>query len=119
MEAMPVQLSDYAAPDWPDALIDTLHAAIASKLEQNPRLLGIAVHNLSIWRRRHPEQRNLIRRWKVIVYTWDFDDILGLLRDASADARRLRRESPFCGILTPEEIARACMDAGKRAQKPA
>lgn len=105
---------DVSSPGWSDALIDALHLAIADKLEHNPRLLGIAVHNLSVWRRRHPEQRQVIRQWKIVVYTWDFADILRFLRDPSPDARKLRRESPFCGILTPEEIASAVLAASTR-----
>lgn len=112
MPAKPVKLSDYTSPDWSDLFIDALHLAIADKLEQNPRLLGIAAHNLSLWRRNHPEQRSLIRQWKMIVYTWDFSDILSFLREASPEARDLRRMSPFCGILTAEEIARTVVAAG-------
>jgi len=48
----------------------------------------------------------------MIVYTWDFSDILSFLREASPEARDLRRMSPFCGILTAEEIARTVVAAG-------
>lgn len=106
------------SPDWSDLLIDRLHFAIADKLEQNPRLLGIAVHNLSVWRRQHPEQRKLIRQWKIIVYTWEFSEILRFLRDPAPDARKLRRESPFCGILTADEIAGTLLTASTQTERP-
>lgn len=106
--------ADRTDPDWSDALIDALHVAIADKLAHNPRLLGIAVNNLSIWRRQHPEQRAMVRRWKIIVYTWEFADILAFLRSPAPEARELRRMSPFCGILTPHEIAQAVVAAPPR-----
>jgi hypothetical protein len=109
MDEKTLPFADYTSPDWSDVLIDALHIAIADKLEKNPRLIGIVVHNLSIWRRRHPEQQRLVRQWKVIVYTWEFADILRFLREPSADARQMRRMSPFCGILTAEEIAGTCV----------
>lgn len=53
----------------------------------------------------------MVRRWKIIVYTWEFAEILAFLRSPAAEARELRRVSPFCGILTPHEIAQAFVTA--------
>jgi|GEM_PF-2839638 len=108
MNTSQVSFAEYCSPDWSDALIDALHLAVADKLERNPRLLGIAVHHLSLWRRHHPDQQRLVKQWKVIVYTWEFPDIMKYLRSPAPEARALRRMSPFCGILTAEEIAHAC-----------
>ncbi len=102
--------SEISTPDWTDCLIDRLHEAIADRLVENPRLLGIAVQNLSLWRRKHPEKRALVRQWKLIVYTWEFSEIIAFLRDTSPKARLLRRESPFCGILSAHEIVQICAD---------
>ena len=60
-----------------------------------------------------------VRQWKMIVYTWEFEDIVAFLRDPSPTARALRRFSPFCGLLTAAEIAatysRAVDDSRRKA----
>lgn len=40
--------------------------------------------------------------WKEIL-SEDWKDIRGVLLDETEDGRRLRQNSPFCGVLTPEE----------------
>ena len=100
-----IDLSEYQRPDWTDLFIDTLHKAIADKLSEKPQLLGIVLHNLSVWRRQYPDMKRHVRQWKMIVYTWEFEDIVAFLRDPSPTARALRRFSPFCGLLTAAEIA--------------
>ena len=114
-----IDLSEYQRPDWTDLFIDTLHLAIADKITEKPQLLGIVLHNLSVWRRQFPEMKRQVRRWKLIVYTWEFEDIVAFLRDPSPGARELRRFSPFCGLLTAAEIAatysRAVLDARRKA----
>ena len=114
-----IELSAYQRPDWTDVFIDTLHKSIADKLCEKPQLLGIVLHNLSVWRRQYPEMKRHVRHWKLIVYTWEFDDIVAFLRDPSSTARELRRFSPFCGLLTAAEIAatysRVVMDDQRKA----
>ena len=114
-----IDLSEYQRPDWTDLFIDTLHLAIADKITEKPQLLGIVLHNLSVWRRQFPEMKRQVRRWKLIVYTWEFEDIVAFLRDPSPTARELRRFSPFCGLLTAAEIAatysRAVLDEQRKA----
>ena len=47
----------------------------------------------------------LLRRWKLILMTWPPDGILEFLVAETPQSAALRRCSPFCGILTPTEIA--------------
>ena len=114
-----IELSEYQRPDWTDLFIDTLHKAIADKLSDKPQLLGIVLHNLSVWRRQYPDMKRHVRQWKRIVYTWELADIVAFLKDPSPAARELRRFSPFCGLLTAAEIAatysQAVLDIGRKA----
>ena len=36
---------------------------------------------------------------------WQLEEILDFLVADTAESRRLRKYSPFCGILNPQEIA--------------
>ena len=86
-------------PAWVDDQDHALNRSIVDKVRRQPHLLGIAVENLRRWRRR-PEQRQdpVLRRWKMILITWDLQEILGFLLDPSEEALKLRRYSPFCGF---------------------
>lgn len=101
-----VEFSRCREPQWIDVMCLELHVRIAAKLRQQPSLLGIAVENLRHWKASAtPETQPLFRQWKLITYTWTLEEILDFLVADTTEARRLRRLSPFCGILTPEEIA--------------
>lgn len=114
-----IALSEYQRPDWTDLFIDTLHNAIAEKLAGKPQLLGIVFHNLSVWKRQYPDMIAHVRQWKRIVYTWELDDIVAFLKDPSPAARELRRFSPFCGLLTPAEIAATYSQAVLKVERKA
>ena len=47
----------------------------------------------------------MFRRWKLIILTWRPEEIIEFLISDSPESRELRRCSPFCGVLTPTEIA--------------
>lgn len=101
-----VEFSRCREPQWIDVMCLELHVRIAAKLREHPSLLGIAVENLRHWKASAtPETQPILREWKLITYTWTLEDILDFLVADSVESRRLRRSSPFCGILTPEEIA--------------
>jgi hypothetical protein len=92
--------------DWIDVLSRELHVLVAAKLREDQNLLGIPLYNLRIWKRTaRPEMKLLFRRWKLILMTWTPEEIIEFLVSDSAESRELRRCSPFCGVLTPQEIA--------------
>jgi hypothetical protein len=105
--------------DWIDVLSRELHLLIASKLRNDPNLLGIPLHNLRVWKRTAtPEMKLLLRRWKLILMTWPPEEIVEFLVSDTAESRELRRCSPFCGVLTPTEIA-SVWQASNGAKKSA
>jgi hypothetical protein len=106
---LPQKLIDFAhhrQADWIDRLSRELHVLIAAKLRQNSDLLGIPLYNLRVWKRTAtPEAKLLLRRWKLILMTWPPEEIIDFLTSDTPQSIELRRCSPFCGILTPQEIA--------------
>ena len=101
-----IDFAHHRESDWIDVLSLQLHVVIAEKLRADPDLLGIPLVNLRIWKRTaSPEMKVMLRRWKLILMTWEPDDIAKFLVSDSKESRELRRCSPFCGILNPREIA--------------
>lgn len=101
-----VDFAGHREADWIDMLARQLHVAIAAKLRRDPHLLGIPLHNLRHWKRTaDPETKLHLRRWKLILMTWPLDEILDFLAADTQESRDLRKCSPFCGILNPQEIA--------------
>lgn len=101
-----IEFAHHRQSDWIDRLSLELHVLIAAKLRQNPDLLGIPLYNLRIWKRTAaPETKLLLRRWKLILMTWQPEEVIDFLVSDTPQSIELRRCSPFCGILTPQEIA--------------
>lgn len=101
---------------WVDEINVALHAGVAAKLRARPHLLGIAIQNVRHWRRQaattptlDADTRGTLRQWKLILLTWTVEEIADFLVAPTEFAVRLRRHSPFCGVLTPEE-QRAALD---------
>jgi hypothetical protein len=101
-----IEFAHHREADWIDLLARQLHVVIAAKLRRDPNLLGIPLHNLRLWKRTaDAETKLLLRRWKLILMTWPLDEILEFLVADTSESSVLRKCSPFCGILTPTEIA--------------
>jgi len=101
-----IEFADHRESDWIDLVARQLHVVIAAKLRRDPDLLCIPLHNLRLWKKTaDPETKLLLRRWKLILMTWPPDEILEFLVAETPQSAALRRCSPFCGILTPTEIA--------------
>jgi hypothetical protein len=97
---------------WVDELNWSLHLAIADKLRRRPQLLGVALENLRAWKpAADTATREVFRRWKLILLSCPPEEIADFLADRSKEAARLRRDSPFCGILTLEEQRLALLRA--------
>jgi len=101
-----IEFAHHRESDWIDLLARQLHVVIAAKLRRDPNLLGIPLHNLRLWKKTaDADTKLLLRRWKLILMTWPLDEILEFLVADTSESSVLRKCSPFCGILTPTEIA--------------
>jgi hypothetical protein len=101
-----IDFADHRESDWIDLLSRELHVLIAAKVREDPNLLGIPLYNLRLWKRTaNPETKLLLRRWKLILMTWPPAEIVAFITSDTPESKELRRCSPFCGILTPQEIA--------------
>lgn len=114
---IPHPLARPADAGWVDEINAALHAVIAAKLRRQPQLLGIAVQNVRHWRRTAAgldvETRAALRQWKLILLTWTSEEIADFLPARTEFAARLRRHSPFVGVLTPGEQRAALAGVGE------
>jgi transcriptional regulator with XRE-family HTH domain len=84
-----------------------LHAAIARKLVEDPaRVLARARRNLATMRQRNPHAHHLLDAWAIHLQR-STGDLTSLLSDPSPWACELRHVTPFGGVLSAEERARA------------
>ena len=114
----PHPLTRPADAGWVDEINAALHAVIAAKLRRQPQLLGIAVLNVRHWRSTASadldvETRAALRQWKLILLTWTPEEIADFLPARTEFAARLRRHSPFVGVLTPTEQRTALAGVGE------
>jgi hypothetical protein len=79
-----------------------LHAAIARKIERDPRLLAQARRNLDRWRKARGHEPHALAEWRAILGR-PWREVAALLVDPGEHATRLRQSSPFAGVLTPAE----------------
>lgn len=83
-----------------------MHAVIAEKIRNDPRLLNIARGNLKRWRKRWAHETPAwFREWDEILI-WPWPRIAALITEQSENAVRLRQSSPFAGVLDAKERMR-------------
>jgi hypothetical protein len=80
-----------------------MHAAIAAKIERQPKLLEIARNNLKRWRARWEDA---VPAWheewcKILDRPWP--EIAAVMMEPDENGARLRQSSPFAGVLSAEE----------------
>lgn len=76
------------------------------RLHQQPELLAVANSNLKRWSRLNAQAPALLRcyaEWEEILKR-PLAEICQLLMADSDEARRLRQNSPFAGVLTAREV---------------
>jgi len=84
-----------------------LDRAVADRLKANPALLAHARGNLRRWLARNgdaPGLRRCYEEWLEIVDRQPLEKILELLAAEDEEARRLRQNSPFAGVLPASEV---------------
>ena len=89
-----------------DEISRSLGRRVAERLSQQPELLQVARDNLDRWSRRNASVPSLLRcyaEWRAILER-PLEEICSLLNSDSEEARRLRQNSPFAGVLSPREV---------------
>ena len=84
-----------------------LDRAVAARLRANPALLEQARGNLRRLLARNgdaPGLRRCYEEWLEILDGRPLEKILELLNAEDEEARRLRQNSPFAGVLSPAEV---------------
>jgi hypothetical protein len=79
---------------------------VAARLRQQPDLLRIAGDNLDRWTRLNADAPSLLRcyaEWREILKR-PLEEICNLLCSDNEEARRLRQNSPFAGVLSAQEV---------------
>lgn len=78
----------------------------AGRLRQQPALLALAKENLARWSRLNVNAPALLRcyaEWREILNR-PLEEVCSLLISETEEARRLRQNSPFAGILSAREV---------------
>lgn len=89
-----------------DAVSLELARRIASGLPQHPEWLVIARANLERWSRQNLNAASLLRcyaEWQELLAR-PVSEICKALIAESDDGQRLRQNSPFAGVLPPDEV---------------
>jgi hypothetical protein len=79
---------------------------VADRLRQRPELLQLAHVNLDRWTRLNAKASSLLRcyaEWRELL-NHPLEEICGILTSESEEARRLRQNSPFAGVLDAREV---------------
>jgi hypothetical protein len=79
---------------------------VAARLREEPALVQFARDNLTRWLRQNADAPALVRcyrEWEGILDR-PLADLCTLLADDTEEARRLRQNSPFAGVLPPAEV---------------
>jgi len=82
--------------------------AIAERLRTDPSLLGKVCDRLRALMQDSSVSisvRDAYREWLLLIERPSFDEVLGLMVDPSEEGKRLRKATPFSGILSQEERA--------------
>ncbi len=79
---------------------------VAAGLSQHPEWLQLASENLERWSRQNRNSPSLLRcyaEWNELL-SRPVNEIESVLIAETDEGRRLRQNSPFAGVLTPEEV---------------
>jgi hypothetical protein len=79
---------------------------VAARLRVNPALLEVGRDNLHRWKKRNADSPALVRNyveWEQILNR-PLDEVIEILCAETEEGQRLRQNSPFTGILDPQEV---------------
>jgi len=89
-----------------DEISRELGRRTAERLRQQPGLLRIAHENLDRWMRLNADAPSLTRcymEWRELLGK-PLEEICSILTFENEEARRLRQNSPFAGVLSAREV---------------
>lgn len=89
-----------------DAVSLELARRIASGLPRHPEWLDVARANLDRWTAQNKNAPSLVRcydEWREILMR-PLSEICTLLTAGTEEGQRLRHNSPFAGLLSPQEV---------------
>jgi hypothetical protein len=92
--------------EFTDAFSLELGRRVAARLRARPELLQIATDNLDRWTARNAGVPSLLRcyaEWRELLNR-PLEDVCLLLCADTEEARRLRQNSPFPGVLNAREV---------------
>ena len=92
--------------DLQDAISFELARRVVVRLRASPGLLDVAHDNVTRWSRQNADAPSLLRcyaEWRNILNR-PLDEVCDLLCAETEEARRLRQNSPFAGVLPPAEV---------------
>jgi hypothetical protein len=78
----------------------------AARLRQQPELIQLSHENLARWSRLNANAPALLRcyaEWRAVLQR-PLEEICQLLSSETEEARRLRQNSPFAGVLSAREV---------------
>jgi len=79
---------------------------VAAGLPKHPEWLELAHANLDRWTRQNHDAPGLLRcydEWRGLL-SRPLAEITAILTETSEHGQRLRQNSPFVGVLTPQEV---------------
>lgn len=79
---------------------------VAAEVARRPELIDLARSNLDRWSRRNHDAPGLLRcyaEWRAILEK-PVAEVLAILTAETEDGQRLRQNTPFVGVLTPQEV---------------
>lgn len=79
---------------------------VAAGLSKHPEWLEVARANLERWSRRNQDAPALLRcykEWQQLL-SRPVEEVIAVLTAENEEAQRLRQNSPFAGVLSPEEV---------------
>lgn len=89
-----------------DAISLELARRIATRLLSRPELIEVTRKNLRRWSARNANSPGLLRsyhEWQAILEK-PLEEVVAILCAETDEGQRLRQNTPFAGILTPEEV---------------
>jgi len=103
--------------EWLEQRSLALHVEIAKMIREKPELMDQVKATLQRWIRQDGEVTMVRAEWDNILKTSTIEEVLKLITRDNEEAQRLRKSSPFTGIL-PQEHRLAIFDEFERKLVP-
>lgn len=93
--------------EYQDAVSLEIHRRVAAGLPTRPEWMVMARENLARWMERNADSPGLMRcylEWVGLLDRLSVAEVCGILTAATDEGQRLRQNSPFVGMLGPQEV---------------